>query len=845
MSSQRSGLRQADALQRLALEGPNEIGPAQGRSWLRRCMCLLAEPMFVLLLAAVAIYLVLGDWGEGLTLAVFVLAVLGLTLLQEGRADRSIEALRQLSEHRVQVLRDGQLQDRPAREIVRGDWVLLAEGRRIAADGLLLEADHLQVDESLLTGESEPVTKQVQASGKAARVFSGTHVVRGQGLMEVQATGERTEFGRIGQSLGQIRPQPTPLQTQTARLVRVLAWVALLLCAAMVLIEGLRTGSWLPALLVGIAAAMAMLPEEYPVVLTIFPALGAHRLAREGVLVRRIEAIETLGATTVLCADKTGTITQNRMAVQMMAVGDRPELVRCDASGDWPPQALAPAFHQIAEHAILASLIEPFDPMEQAFHRLGRTMLPESRLHDWQLVHSYPLSSGLRAMSQVWRAGDGQAHVVSAKGAPEAVMDLCHMPSAQRAQWQGVLEQMAAEGLRVLAVARSEHPDAPWPQSAHDFDFEWIGLIGLADPLRPQVPQAMAQCRRAGVRVIMITGDHPATARVIAAQAGMAVGQVLCGDELDGLSELELGARLRSTSVCARISPQKKLRIVQTLAGFGEIVTMTGDGVNDAPALRAAHVGVAMGQRGTDVAREAASVVLVDDDFASIVRGIRTGRRIYSNLRKSMGYIFAVHLPIAGMAALPVVLALPPLLLPLHIALIELIVDPACSLAFEGEPEEADLMDRPPRDTRSALLDAGAMARASVQGLLLLGGIALAYWASLQTWAAEGPVPAEHTRAMVLMAFVAGNVALVMVSKAGEVSVPAWPRSGPGNWAAVAVMASALAAVALAIYQPALASALQLRALDTLSAATALMCGPAGLILGLIAGRRVSRPWLC
>lgn len=843
MSSQRSGLGQAEAMNRLAREGPNEIGPAQRRSWLRRGLGLLAEPMFGLLLAAVAIYLALGDLGEGLTLAAFVLAVLGLTLLQEGRADRSIEALRQLSEPCVQVLRDGQVLERPARDIVRGDWVLLAEGRRVVADGVLLEADNLQVDESLLTGESVPVAKQTRASGGPEHVFSGTYVVRGQGWMEVQATGARTEFGRIGQSLGQIDTQPTALQAQTARLVRVLAFIALLLCAFMVLLQGLRTGLWLPALLVGIAAAMAMLPEEYPVVLTIFPALGARRLAREGVLVRRIQAIETLGATTVLCADKTGTITQNRMAVQVLAVGEsaRPELLRCDAMGRWPAQKMAPAFHRIAEHAILASLAEPFDPMEQAFHRLGRSFLPESRLHDWQLVQSYPLSPQLRAMSQVWRIGNGQAHVVSAKGAPEAVMDLCHMPPAQRAQWHGVLEQMAAEGLRVLAVARGEHADTNWPQSVHGFDFEWIGLIGLADPLRPQVPQAMAQCRRAGVRVIMITGDHPATAQVIAMQAGMVVGQVLSGDELDRLSDPQLSVRLRSTSVCARISPQQKLRIVQTLARSGEIVTMTGDGVNDAPALRAAHVGVAMGQRGTDVAREAASVVLIDDDFISIVRGIRAGRRIYGNLRKSMTYIFAVHLPIAGMAVLPVVLALPPVLLPLHIALIELIVDPACSLAFEGEPEDADVMDRPPRDTRAALLGAGEMARASVQGLLLLGGTALAYAASLQTWSAEGPAPAEHTRAMVLLAFVAGNAALVMVTKTGSVWLRGSDPPAPANWTAVGVIASALAAVALAIYQPTLAAALQLRPLGVTSAATALLCGISGLLMGALVRRLAVR----
>lgn len=833
--TEQTGLSQEEARRRLQADGPNDIEPARRRGVARRIVGLLAEPMFALLLAAVLIYLALGDLGEGITLAVFVLAVLGLTLLQEGRADRSIEALRRLSEHRVQVLRDGVSVERPAREVVRGDLILLSEGQRIAADGSLLQSDNLQVDESLLTGESVPVSK---LSGLASPlggdpIFAGTHVIRGQGLMRVKSTGARTQVGQIGQSLHALPQQPTPLQRQTQRLVRILALIALILCALMVAIEGQRSGQWLAALLVGIAVAMAMLPEEYPVVLAIFPALGARRLARHGVLTRRIAAIETLGATTVLCADKTGTITQNRMAVQALAVGegDKLQLLRCRADGLWP-SGVTPAFHRIAEHAILASAPQPFDPMEQAFHQMGRDLLQGTgRLHQWDLVQTYPLSPQLRAMSHVWRVSEGAGHVISAKGAPEAMMDLCHLSATQRAQWQTVVEQMAGEGLRVLAVARGHHPDSRWPETAHGFDFEWIGLIGLADPLRPQVPQAMAQCRRAGIRVIMITGDHPSTAQVIAAQAGLPVGRLLTGDEVQALSDPALDQRLRQTTVCARIAPQQKLRIVQALVRTGEIVTMTGDGVNDAPALRAAHVGVAMGGRGTDVAREAASMVLVDDDFASIVRGIRVGRRIFGNLRKSMGYIFAIHIPIAGMAMLPVLLALPPILLPLHIALIELVVDPACSLAFENEPEEPDLMDRPPRDTRAPLFGARDMLQAAGQGLLLLGGTALAYLASRDFGSESAQVSTERTRSMVLLAFVAGNALLILLSKAGTFT-PRRPHAAASdiNWVAWALAGVSLAAVGLALYQPLLAAALQLRPLGALDAVWALACGASGLL---------------
>ena len=838
MSSAAAGLREDEAQRRLQRDGPNDIEPASRRSLARRALALLTEPMFALLLAAVLIYLALGDLGEGLTLAVFVLAVLALTLVQEGRADRSIEALQRLSEHRVELMRGGVVVERAAREVVQGDVLVLVEGRRVAADGVLLQADNLQVDESLLTGESLPVSKHLGGQPASDRLFAGTHVVRGQGLMRVQATGGHTEFGQIGRSLQTIEPQPTPLQRQTAKLVRVLAVLALLLCAVMVLIEGTRSGQWLPALLVGIAAAMAMLPEEYPVVLAIFPALGARRLARHGVLTRRIQAIETLGATTVLCADKTGTITQNRMAVQALAVGDgaSAQLLRCPPGGLWPAHDHSAAFARLAEHAILASAPQAFDPMEQAFHQLGRELLQGTdRLHGWRLVQTYPLSPQLRVMSHVWRIGDGPDHVISAKGAPEAMMDLCHLGAEQRLQWHAVVEQMAAEGLRVLAVAQGSHPDTCWPASAHDFDFEWLGLIGLADPLRPEVPEAMAQCRRAGIRVIMITGDHPATAQVIAQQAGMQVDHVLVGDALDALSDQALDEQLRRASVCARIAPQQKLRIVQALVRQGEIVTMTGDGVNDAPALRAAHVGVAMGERGTDVAREAASMVLVDDNFASIVRGIRGGRRIFGNLRKSMGYIFAIHIPIAGMAVLPVLLALPPVLLPLHIALIELIVDPACSLAFESEPEEPDVMDRPPRDTRAALFGAAAMWQAAGQGLLMLGGAALAYLASVTVqWGSHTTeaMTAERTRSMVLMAFVVGNAALIFISKSRRVARGS--ARTPINWVAVLVSVLAVSAVALAIYWPWLGAALRLQSLDGASLLLAAACGLPGLVVWVL-----------
>lgn len=825
------GLTQAQAKQQLMSDGPNELEATHRRTFSRRLLGLLREPMFALLVLAASLYLVLGDLTEGSTLFVFVLAVIAFTFYQEGKSEAAIDALRQLSQPYAQVVRDGENIKVPSREVVAGDLLHIAEGDRIAADAWLVESDQLQVDESMLTGESLAVTKQSaefdQAQSQSqqpggdelARVFGGTFVVRGQGLARVTATGMRSEIGRIGQSLNQIEVTLTPLQKQITRLVHVLAWITLSLCVVMILTLGLRNGAWLPALLSGIALAMALLPEEYPVVLAIFPALGARRLAKEGVLTRRINAIETLGATTVLCTDKTGTLTENRMKVAVLAVG--PATAPCLFAVNGEP--LPEAFHGLVEHAILASAPQPFDPMEVAFHALGQAFLTDTvHLHrDWALVQTYALSPALRAMSHVWRASQDQTHIVSAKGAPEAVMSLCHMSAETQAQWAQVMHTMASDGLRVLAVAQGAFEGDAWPSSSHDFDFEWLGLIGLSDPLRAEIPQAIADCHSASIKVIMITGDYAQTARVIANQAGLQEGGTLTGDAIDALSDDALCESIQTVSVCARISPNQKLRIVQALKRNGHVVAMTGDGVNDAPALRAAHVGIAMGARGTDVAREAASLVLVDDNFASIVKGIRLGRQIFGNLQKSMAYIFAIHIPIAGLCLLPMLFALPPLLLPLHIALLELVIDPSCSIAFENEPADIDVMQRPPRDTLAPIFGFGQMVTSFSQGLCVLAVTGVAYELA-------SVFSVEVQRAMVLITLVAANAVLIMVnrSKAGGLLTRIRIRNSVALW----VIAFALGLVLMGVYVPWLAAPLKLEPLSLPQLMTALGLGLASAI---------------
>lgn len=821
-----SGLSEQEATARLEQDGYNEL-PTERKSGLAGVIAQVAtEPMFTLLIIGGIVYLLLGDAREALMLLGFVFVVVGITLYQQRKTENALTALRELASPRVRVVRNGEERRIPGREVVCGDLMLLGEGDRISADGLLESTSNLLVDESLLTGESIPVRKSASedtegyvspGADNSPCVYSGTLVVQGQGVARVIATGQHTEVGKIGRSLSTVESERTALEIETADLVRILMILGISLCLVVFMVYGFTRGDWLRGLLAGIALAMALIPEEYAVVLTVFLALGAWRISRHGVLTRKATAIEALGSTTVLCVDKTGTLTQNQLSVRSLYEnGQYYDLV--ERSNMPLPETL----HPLVEYAVLASERDPFDPIEKALREFGRTSLGRTEhLHgDWELVREYPLSSELFAMSNVWRSTNDRQYIIAAKGAPEAIIDLCHIPDAYRDLLLKRVGQMAESGLRLLGVARARFEEQPkLPRVQHVFDFQFLGFVGMEDPVRPTVRSALDDCYRAGIRVVMITGDYPGTAQNVARQIGLQNSDTaVTGDQFRRSGDLELPELVGSSNIFARMVPEDKLRLVRALKSQGEVVAMTGDGVNDAPALKAADIGIAMGRRGTDVAREAADLVLLDDDFSSIVDSVKLGRRIFDNMKKAMAYILAIHVPIAGLSLIPVLLLWPFILLPVHIAFLELIIDPACSIVFEAEPEEEQVMNRPPRALNARLIDRRTAVLSFFQGfgVLVIVLALFIFGLYVERGAREG-------RAIAFTALVVANLSLILTNRSWtETAFVALHRRNMALWVVSGTAVTFLAAV---LYVPILRDLFRFSALSPAELATGVGAG--------------------
>ena len=802
---------QAKALQ--VTFGRNELTPQKKTSFFRKVLHIIAEPMFLLLLIAAVIYFVLGEPRDGAIMLIFVLGVISIDVIQEWKTDRTLSALKELSSPRVQAIRDGIEQSIFSVDLVPSDVILLCEGVKIPADGIVLRCNDLCVDESSLTGEAEGVWKcQIDDCPPSADYwrkdycYAGTLVTLGTAAVRVEKIGAQTEYGKIGANVAAAPQEDTPLQKQTGRLVKICAGIAAVLFALVGTFTFINLPDHMPgarfieSILSGITLAMAMIPEEFPVILTVFLSMGAWRLAKKNSLVRRLPSVETLGAVSVLCVDKTGTITMNQMTVQEIWAPSCDDHILCETMG-------------------LGCETDAYDPMEKAMLRYCDDMgISKEHLFSGELVSEYAFTNDLKMMGHVWRRG-GKL-IIAAKGSPERLLPLCDMSAEERDAAGHMLVKMGKEGLRVIAVGKTTPAnESEIPAKLTDCRLDFCGLIGLADPPRENVARDIATCNQAGVRVVMITGDNGITASSIARKIGMKdTDNIITADELESMTDDELREKVKTISIFSRVIPEHKMRIVKAFRDNGAIVAMTGDGVNDAPALKYADIGIAMGKHGSEVSREAADLILMDDNFSTIVDTIKDGRRIYDNIRKAVGYVFTIHIPIALSSLLAPILGIAPaslFLLPLHVVLLELIIDPTCSIVLEHQPAEEDIMNRPPRDPNEQMLTRKGLLKSVLQGFVMFASaFGIYYWTILQQ-----PSNAPLARTMGLSVLMLSNLLLVLVNSSDHDSILHSVRRMAKDRVMWAVNIGVLVGLALILYTP-MSSVLKLAPLTAIQLLT-------------------------
>ena len=802
---------QAKALQ--VTFGRNELTPQKKTSFFRKVLHIIAEPMFLLLLIAAVIYFVLGEPRDGAIMLIFVLGVISIDVIQEWKTDRTLSALKELSSPRVQAIRDGIEQSIFSVDLVPSDVILLCEGVKIPADGIVLRCNDLCVDESSLTGEAEGVWKcQIDDCPPSADYwrkdycYAGTLVTLGTAAVRVEKIGAQTEYGKIGANVAAAPQEDTPLQKQTGRLVKICAGIAAVLFALVGTFTFINLPDHMPgarfieSILSGITLAMAMIPEEFPVILTVFLSMGAWRLAKKNSLVRRLPSVETLGAVSVLCVDKTGTITMNQMTVQEIWAPSCDDHILCETMG-------------------LGCETDAYDPMEKAMLRYCDDMgISKEHLFSGELVSEYAFTNDLKMMGHVWRRG-GKL-IIAAKGSPERLLPLCDMSAEEREAAGHMLVKMGKEGLRVIAVGKTTPAnESEIPAKLTDCRLDFCGLIGLADPPRENVARDIATCNQAGVRVVMITGDNGITASSIARKIGMKdTDNIITADELESMTDDELREKVKTISIFSRVIPEHKMRIVKAFRDNDAIVAMTGDGVNDAPALKYADIGIAMGKHGSEVSREAADLILMDDNFSTIVDTIKDGRRIYDNIRKAVGYVFTIHIPIALSSLLAPILGIAQaslFLLPLHVVLLELIIDPTCSIVLEHQPAEEDIMNRPPRDPNEQMLTRKGLLKSVLQGFVMFASaFGIYYWTILQQ-----PSNAPLARTMGLSVLMLSNLLLVLVNSSDHDSILHSVRRMAKDRVMWAVNIGVLVGLALILYTP-MSSVLKLAPLTAIQLLT-------------------------
>jgi P-type Ca2+ transporter type 2C len=820
VEGRRRGLSTASADALLAEHGPNILVPEGLRQhFILKLVKPLADPMALLLMLASATYFFLGDRSDAIITIVALVPVILVGAILEGRAERALDRLRRLASPTASVWRDGDLVGLPTRSIVPGDEVFVREGDVIPADGCLIDGAGIVIDESSLTGESLPVEKHADLSGDDERLLAGTTVLSGRGTFVVDVTGLRTRYGAIGRLMASVKPPPTPMQQRIDRLVRRLGLGAAVICLVVTGVEAWRGHSFAGGVIAGVSLAMAAIPEEFPMIYALYLALGAWRLARDNALVRRLSSVETLGSTTVICTDKTGTLTTGRVE----AVEDRVAAGATEKS--------------LWEAAVRACEPQPFDPLDQAIVRAAPTRGLDPAAADGEsVVRSYPFDPSTKTVVRVTRAGS--RFISSAKGAIEGILEIAHAAPTVRADAVAENERLAASGMRVLAVASGDAPLDAASRSGDEKGLEYLGLIAFSDPVRDGVAQTLDECKTAGIKVLIVTGDHPSTAAAVAKRLGFRGDEdVMTGTAIDTAGDDTLARMTAESAIFARTRPEQKHRLVTLLQSRGEVVAMTGDGTNDAPALREADIGIAMGRRGTEVARESADLILMDDDFSTIVRAIRDGRRIFDNLQRAFAYLVAFHMPLLLSAfALPLIGA-PLLLLPVHFVWLELIVHPTSSLVFEADSGAPDLMRRAPRKRNADLLPADTLIRAATDGGVLAAAVLVLYLELLANGFALDVARGEAIAAMIV-----GQTVLILLERRPGAFL--WRAASGATVVLPVVAAVTLASLWAALHLPAIAAILQVAPLSASGWLVASAVGVAATVWRepLKALRMLSRP---
>lgn len=712
----------------------------------------IKEPMFLLLLGGSALYFILGEISEGFLMLAAMMFVAAISVYQEAKSDRAVAALRKYVEPKITVVRDGEEQMILSENLLPGDLMIIEEGNRIPADAIVIQSNDLSVNESVITGESVPVEKSNSDGSNA--LFQGTTIGSGKCYATVTAIGVNTELGKLGKSISAIATPKTLLQEQISRFVGVMATMGVFAFALIWLINYLHTNDIVQSLLTGLTLIMAALPEEIPVAFSSFMALGASHMAKLGIITRQPQTIENLGAVSVICLDKTGTITENKMQVEKIydfETGIVEEL------GDRKTSKALNVLH----FARLASEPEPFDVMEKAIVEAYTSYEGETQTDRLRMIHEYPLSGKPPMMTHVYT--DGERNWVAAKGAPERILSACRLDGDQLEKAVAIVRQMGSSGYRVLGVCSALGHDGPFPQQQDDFTWKLEGFIALHDRPKKNVADVFKKWHQAGINIKLLTGDYAETAMNIGKLAGIKDhSRFLTGNEIMKMTDRELAMTVKDTNIYARTFPDAKLRIIEVLKAEGNIVAMTGDGVNDGPALRASHIGIAMGNKGTEIAKEAADLIITDDNLDKITEAIQQGRKIYSNLKKAIRYIISIHIPILLTASMPLLLGwrFPNIFTPVHVIFLELIMGPTCSIFYEREPVESNIMHRRPRPRKQNMFSAKELLVSFVQGLIIASGVLAVYFFFMQ----KG-YPIRYVRALVFTTLLLSNLFLTFVNR--------------------------------------------------------------------------------